>query len=223
MNHYVRCKQAPDLPLPNSGDIEVLSADPWKLNTYDVVILTEADLETTRIVSQFCRKHKIKVISADCYGAFSRVFNDFGDSFEVLDKNGEELQDVMIKSITNEEQGVVELLPGQRHKFEDGDEVLFQGVQGMKLKAGEKHDDQAVKSDSIDDTIHKVTVLTPFSFKIGDTRKFEKYEMNGIAKQLKTKLQLKFKSFEESVLGPLQDISLDGNLAVADFEKLAHS
>ena len=93
----------------------------------------------------------------------------------------------------------------------------------MKLKAGEKHSDAAVKSDSIDDTIHKVTVLTPYSFKIGDTRKFEKYERNGIAKQLKTKVELKFSSFEDSVLGPLQDIPLDGNLAVADFEKLSHS
>lgn len=93
----------------------------------------------------------------------------------------------------------------------------------MQLKAGEKHDDVAVKSGSIDDTIHKVTVLTPSSFKIGDTRKYEKYERNGIAKQLKTKVKLKFKSYEDSLLGPLQDLPLDGNLAVADFEKMEHA
>jgi len=52
----------------------------------------------------------------------------------------------------------------------------------MKLKEGMKHEDQSVKSDSINDTIHKVTVLTPFSFKIGDTTMFEKYEGKGIAK-----------------------------------------
>jgi hypothetical protein len=73
--------------------------------------------------------------------------------------------------------------------------VVLQGLEGMKLKAGEKHDDPQVTSESINDTIHKVTVLTPYSFKIGDTRKFEKYGRNGIARQLKTKLQLKFKSF----------------------------
>lgn len=84
----------------------------------------------------------------------------------------------------------MELLQNQKHKFEDGDEVLFQGIEGMKLKEGEKHDDfnKEVKSDSINDTIHKVTVMTPYSFKIGDTRKFEKYERNGIAKQLKSKI-----------------------------------
>ena len=37
----------------------------------------------------------------------------------------------------------------------------------MKLKEGEKHDDPAIKSDSINDTIHKVKTLTPYSFKIG--------------------------------------------------------
>jgi hypothetical protein len=92
----------------------------------------------------------------------------------------------------------------------------------MKLKEGEKHDDPQVKSDSINDTIHKVKVMTPYSFKIGDTRKFEKYERNGIAKQLKTKIQMKFKTFEESVMKTVEDMPLDPNLAVADFEKMAN-
>lgn len=187
LNFYVRCKQAENLALP-IADEKALESEPWNLQNYNVVILTESDDATARAVNLFCRKRGIKFISSDCYGAFSRVFNDFGEKFEVLDKNGEELQDVMIQKISNDEQGVVELLQQQKHKFEDGDEVLFQEVEGMKLKDGEKHEDAQVKSDSINDTIHKVTVMTPYSFKIGDTRKFEKYERNGIAKQLKTKI-----------------------------------
>jgi hypothetical protein len=93
----------------------------------------------------------------------------------------------------------------------------------MKLKAGEKHDDPLVKSDSINETIHKVKVMTPYSFKIGDTQKFEKYERNGLAKQLKTKVQLKFKSFEEAVMKVSDELLLDGNLSVADFEKMQNS
>lgn len=58
-------------------------------------------------------------------GAFCRIFNDFGDKFEVLDKNGEDLQEVMIKNISNEEIGVVELHPTVKHKFEDGDEITI--------------------------------------------------------------------------------------------------
>jgi molybdopterin/thiamine biosynthesis adenylyltransferase len=222
LNHYVRCKQAPDISIP-LDDEKALESEPWNLQHFDVVIMTETDHATLNAVNQFCRKRGTKFIAADCCGAFSRIFNDFGDQFEVLDKNGEELQDVMIQKISNEEAGVVELLQNQKHKFEDGDELVFRGVEGMKLKAGEKHDDELVKSDSINDTIHKVTVLTPYSFKIGDTRKFEKYERNGIAKQLKTKVQLQFKSFQDSVMCKVDDMPLDGNLAVADFEKIQNA
>ena len=67
---------------------------------------------------------------------FGRVFNDFGDNFEVLDKNGEELLDTIVRSISSAEEGVVELLGNQKHKFEDGDETMIVDVQGMKLKEG---------------------------------------------------------------------------------------
>jgi len=63
-------------------------------------------------VNEFCRKRGIKFISADCCGVFSRIFNDFAPKFEVLDKNGEERQDVLVKSISCEETGKVELLQG---------------------------------------------------------------------------------------------------------------
>ena len=80
------------------------------MQNYNVVIMTEADHATSKAVDDFCRKRGIKFISADCHGVFSRVFNDFGDEFEILDKNGEELQDVMIQNISNDTEGVVELL-----------------------------------------------------------------------------------------------------------------
>ena len=107
----------------------------------------------------------------------------------------------MIKSITSveghPEESLVELLPNPKHQFEDGDEVIFMGVEGMLMKEGEKHDDQAVKSNSINDTIHKVKVITPYAFKIGATTKFTPYERSGIARQLKTKQITKFKPLDE--------------------------
>ena len=41
-------------------------------------------------INEYCRLNKIKFISSDTYGPFGQVFNDFGEEFEVLDKNGEE-------------------------------------------------------------------------------------------------------------------------------------
>ena len=78
----------------------------------------------------------------------------------------------MIKSISNEEIGIIELLPTTKHKFEDGDEIVLKEIIGMKLLEGKSHIDPLVKSDDINDTIHKVTVMTPYSFKIGDTRMY---------------------------------------------------
>ena len=109
LNHYVRCKQAVDTKIPIDNE-KALENEPWNLQHFDVVIMTETDHATLNAVDQFCRKRGAKFIAADCCGVFSRVFNDFGDQFEVLDKNGEELQDVMIQKISNEEAGVVELL-----------------------------------------------------------------------------------------------------------------
>ena len=97
----------------------------------------------------------------------------------------------------------------------------------MKLKEGQKHDEAnaACKSDSLSDTIHKVTVVSPFVFKIGDTRKYEAYEKNsfGVAKQLRMKTDMKFESFEATMLKGPEKLPQDENLAFCDFEKLAHN
>lgn len=57
----------------------------------DVIVLTEADYATVIAVNNYCRAKGKKFIFAQLNGVVGRVFNDFGDSFEVLDKNGEEL------------------------------------------------------------------------------------------------------------------------------------
>ena len=58
-------------------------------------------------------------MSADCFGAACRLTNDFG-KFEVLDKNGEQPVEVMIKNIECSENGLVTLLDGSKHPYEDG-------------------------------------------------------------------------------------------------------
>jgi ubiquitin-activating enzyme E1 len=58
---------------------------------YDVIILTETNYKHLAAINNYCRKNGKKFITTDCFGVFGRVFNDFGDNFEVLDKNGEEL------------------------------------------------------------------------------------------------------------------------------------
>jgi ubiquitin-activating enzyme E1 len=126
LNFYVRCKLAPTTPIPL--DPAEYEKEPWNFQGIDVFILTEADYSTVTALDNYCRAKGKKFIYADLKGVFGRLFNDFGESFEVLDKNGEELQDCMIKSITNDEEAVVTLLDTNKHNLEDGDEIMFTAV-----------------------------------------------------------------------------------------------
>eukprot|EP00347_Sterkiella_histriomuscorum_P017580 403348792 len=220
LNHYVKCQLAPVTPIPLN--IEDLEKAPWNLHLMDVVILTESTYAEQIFINNYCRSKGKKFISADAYGVFTRVFNDFGDKFEVLDTTGEELLDVMIKSISNEPEGLVELLPNTRHKLQDGDEVVFSKIEGMELKPEQTHEEPFEKCTSINETIHRVKVLTPYAFRIGDTTKYTPYLRNGLAKQLKTKKLMQFKSFQETMCESA-NIPQDENLQYADFEKIQNS
>lgn len=100
----------------------------------------------------------------------------------------------------------------------------------MKLKQGEKHDglvhedfkEADAKEPSINGTIQKVRVLTPHSFTIGDTTKYEPYVGKGIAKQLRTKVLIEQKPWSECFAKNMDELPLDMNLAFCDFEKMAH-
>jgi molybdopterin/thiamine biosynthesis adenylyltransferase len=220
LNFYVRCIQAADDKIPLKEE----ELTKWKFEQYDVVIMCETDGETNAAMNEICRKNGVKFIAADCYGGFCRLFNDFGDKFEVLDKNGEELKECDIISISNEEQGIIKILDNQTHNLEDGDEVLLTGIEGMDLLEGQTHEEEAFKKmTSINETIHKIRVLTPNSFKIGDTRKYKPYTGKGISKQLKTKVEMKGISFKTAMEKKASEIPLDMNLMIVDFEKMAHS
>lgn len=86
------------------------------------------------------------------------LFNDFGEKFEVVDKNGDDPVECIIQNISNEEEGIVKLLDGVKHPYEDGDSIVITQVEGMEdLKDQEK---------SINGSIHKITSINSNSFKI---------------------------------------------------------
>jgi len=58
--------------------------------------------------------------------------NDFGEDYVIIDKDGEEVQDCLIKDISNEEKGLVTLIEGSVHSMEDGDTVIFKNIKGME-------------------------------------------------------------------------------------------
>ena len=89
---------------------EALAEAPWSLSQYDVIILTECTHSEIILIDNYCRKHSpnTKIIVADAVGVFTRVINDFGDKFEVLDKNGEELIDFLETKLEQIEQSLAQ-------------------------------------------------------------------------------------------------------------------
>jgi hypothetical protein len=95
----------------------------------------------------------------------------------VIDKDGEDLKESMIKNIS--ETGEVEVLTGLKHDLMDGDKVAITEVTGMNLLEEGKHE---FTSSSINETIREIKVLKPNIFSIGDVSMYSKYERNGIAR-----------------------------------------
>lgn len=145
------------------------------------------------MINNYCRQKGIKFLLFSVHGPFARIFDDFGPEFTVLDKDGEDLKERWVKEITCETEGLVEVLGTERHDLDDGDEVAITEVVGMTLKQGQKTE---FKSESINQTIHKVKVVSPFAFKIGDTSIYEKYERNGKITQVKVPKVINFESLE---------------------------
>lgn len=155
---------------------------------FSVVVLTNATWAEQERVSAITHANDIALIIADTRGLFSQVFCDFGPEFTVVDVNGENPVSAMIADITHDYEAVVTCLDDTRHGLEDGDYVTFSEIQGMtELNGCEPH---------------KIKVLGPYTFSIGDTTKFSKYLRGGIVTQVKMPKKLQFKPLKESIKQP---------------------
>ncbi|CAF4464588.1 unnamed protein product, partial [Rotaria sp. Silwood2] len=126
-------------------------------NQVNVFILTDANLDDQIKIGDYCHEHGIKFINANTKGLFGQIFCDFGRDFEVLDTNGEDPAIELVAEISRDETGVVFMSTDTRHGFEDGSYVTFHGVKGMTEVNGQEF---------------KISVPSPFTFTIGDTRNF---------------------------------------------------
>uniref|UniRef100_A0A8C2Y5N8 E1 ubiquitin-activating enzyme n=1 Tax=Coturnix japonica TaxID=93934 RepID=A0A8C2Y5N8_COTJA len=190
LNPYVHVA-ASTMPLDESTDLSFLKQ-------YQCVILTEVSLSLQKKINDFCHAQQppIKFISADVYGICSRLFCDFGDEFEVLDTTGEEPKEIFISNITQSNPGIVTCLENHPHRLETGQFLTFREVNGMSCLNG---------------STHQITVVSPYSFSIGNTSDMEPYLHGGIAVQVKTPKMFCFERLEKQLTNP--------TCLVADFIK----
>ncbi|CEF61242.1 GH24511p [Strongyloides ratti] len=166
-----------------TGDLSEESISP-----FDLVIITDTSFEKQIMINKWCRNKKIRFISVDCRGLFSYIFNDFGDDFVIDDVNGEHPKEFLIEHIGKD--GDVTTLEGARHGLEDGDYVTFDEVNGMTQLNGIKP--------------LKVVVKKPNVFNIGseNVSQLPDYVDGGRCKQVKVKVNIKFKTLEKSLVDP---------------------
>ncbi|KAG7188057.1 hypothetical protein KM043_013222 [Ampulex compressa] len=158
------------------------------IKKFKVVVLTETSLSEQLRISEITHANDIALIVADTRGLFSQIFCDFGDSFTVVDTNGEPPVSAMVASVSRDTEGVVTCLDDTRHGMEDGDYVTFSEVQGMTELNG---------CEPI-----KIKVLGPYTFSIGDTSKYSEYVRGGIVTQVKMPKVLHFLSLKDALEKP---------------------
>ena len=184
-----------------------------ELIKYQVVVITSDLISLKEIVqlNDFCHSKNIKFISTQTNGLFGQVFVDFGENFQIIDPNGEDLKTGMISDIEND--GTVTTLDATRHNLEDGNYIKFSEVVGEN-------------TDFLNDqsNIFKIKVLGPFAFKLiahnnGNGNSQDgiasdiasgkscipanfKYLKNGIFTQVKIPQTLSFKSWSQSYKEP---------------------
>ena len=98
-------------------------------------------MQKAELINSYCRKQNKGFIYASQLGFISFLFEDFGNNFMVIDKNGKKSKKYFIKSISNACPGIVEIAPVEIFKkdkkikkflkLETGDYVIFKGVTGM--------------------------------------------------------------------------------------------
>ncbi|XP_026575375.1 ubiquitin-like modifier-activating enzyme 6 [Pseudonaja textilis] len=190
LNPYVQVMSSTD-PLNEITDISFLKQ-------YQCVILTEMNMSLQKKINAFCHTQHppIKFISADVYGIWARLFCDFGDEFEVLDTTGEEPKEIFISNISQAICGIVTCLDNNPHKLETGQFVTFREINGMT---------------SLNGSTHQISVISPYSFSIGNTADMEPYLHGGIAVQVKIPKVFHFEPLEKQLCNP--------SYLIADFSK----
>ena len=197
--HDVGKRTRADASLPQLKDLNpYVNVDAYKgeltcdyLKQFDVVVFTDFyDINKLIEFNEMCHSQAkpIGFVLAGSLGLYGFTFVDYGDSFRVFDRTGEELRGTIVVSITKEEKGIVTVHEDKKHRFTTGDHVTFSEVQGM---------------EEINGKSFEIKVLSPYSFSIGDTSKFSDYKREGVATQIKVPEEMKFRRLEASLLTPI--------------------
>uniref|UniRef100_A0A8C4IID3 E1 ubiquitin-activating enzyme n=1 Tax=Dicentrarchus labrax TaxID=13489 RepID=A0A8C4IID3_DICLA len=99
--------------------------DDTLLLQFQVVVLTDSSLDDQKRFGELCHLHGIKFIVADTKGLCGQLFCDFGEEFEVLDRDGEAPESATIQSISKVITFHLSPLSPGEYSFSIGDTSAF--------------------------------------------------------------------------------------------------
>ncbi|OQR96570.1 ubiquitin activating enzyme, E1 family [Achlya hypogyna] len=176
------------------------------LQQFRVVVLSNASRGHAIKINQICHKHNIAFIATEARGVFGSVFCDFGDSFVVSDKDGEQPITCMVASVTPLTEDPTKLLvtvtDDSRHQMETGDHVTFREIQGLEHLNG--------------CATLPITVTGPYTFTIANTTETTTSGGFGYVTQVKQPVTLRFKPMDVATETP-------GEFLMSDFAKFGRS
>jgi ubiquitin-activating enzyme E1 len=154
-------------------------------------------------INEKCRASNACFINTLTTGVFGYVFCDFGTSFVISDKDGENPATSQVENILTSNPALVKVLEDQgRHGLETGDHVTFSKVKGL----------DGMLNDS--KTTFEVRVTGPFTFELVgvDSSQCSEPATQGYITQVKTPTTMSFKTYRESLTD-------HGELMMSDFAK----
>jgi hypothetical protein len=200
LNHYVAVKTAEVPSLTTSHQEEILSLIDGKVS---VVIVTVPLVPSLVIaMNEKCRQVGACFIYSVVTGVFSKAFCDFGPSFVVTDKDGEDPHQSQVETIIPDNPATVKVLEDQgRHGLETGDYVTFARVKGL---------DGALDTSKE----YKVISTGPYTFELDgvDLSSCQSPGTQGYITQVKKPVTVSFQTYEEALENPTE-------LMMSDFAK----
>ena len=158
------------------------------IEQYNIIVITCIMSKENLIkLNEKCREKKVKFIFCVNLGLIGYIFSDFGNNHLILNKFNKEEETFIIKNITNDINGLVEI-ENVNEGIGNIKSVIFHNVKGM-IELNDKEPILIKKKDN-------------YSFYIGDTSKFQKYAGGGILKEKQIPIKIEYKGIKDRLILP---------------------
>ena len=168
-----------------------------KIKEFDVVVITEImNSNIIYKINKECHENNKGFIYALSLGLMGFVFSDFGAKHLILDKTGIEKGKFYIVNIVKDKRGKIEIdFTHNDKRLKKKGYLIFKQIEGM------------VELNSSEPRYYEVNPEKSNEFFIGDISNFSQYTGGGIAEEFIFPTEMKYKTFEENLMNPTDNMS----------------